>query len=982
MTSIERTAYPRFKQNISKKELATIYTVTHEENIFAHRIARGESSVFICLVMLKSFQRLGYFPRPKEIPTIVLQHIQSGLHIPDEVEIKFNSKVMYRHQKEIRQYLQVSTFGKDALHVATKAIYKAAYVMDHPPDLINVAIEELIKGHYELPAFSTLDRLVRRVRTLVNNQLCHTVMNRLSNQEKHKLDELLRTSQETKHSSFNYFKELPKSPSISHMKELQNKLDFITSFMSNIEELLKEVPNSKVKNFVLEALALDASEMKDFTMAKRYTLLLSVIYRSQIITRDHLIDMFLKRIARIHKKGKEELALLREKQRSISENLISILSEVLHTTHMHDDTNIIGSEITELFERRGGIDSLQQDCLALSSYNGNNYLPLLEKFYNSHRKTLFRLISLLKLDSTTQDDSLIKALQFLLLNENRRVEHLPTSIDLSFANEQWKQTLRVGKGSNLLYRKRLEICIFSYLASELKTGDVSVQGSEKYADYRKQLLSWEECEPLVKEYCKELNFPSSPTQFVKQLKQNLTSVANTVDSNYPNNGQVMITEDGEPILKRFVRKTVSISSKLLEKEIIQRLPERTVLDILCNVEHWTHWTKHFGPLSGSDSKLEDPTERYIVTTFGYGCNLGPTQTAKHMRNTITPHMLSFVNRRHIHIPRLNAALQDVLNQYHTFSLPKLWGTGKIAAADGTKHDMYTENLISEYHIRYGGYGALAYHHVADNYIALFSHFIPCGVWEAIYIIDGLLKNKSDIQPDTLHADTQGQSTPVFALSYLLGIQLMPRIRNWKDLKFFRPDKHTQYKHIDPLFKDVIDWRLIETHWKDLFQVVVSIKMGKILPSTLLRKLSSNSKKNRLYQAFQELGRVIRTIFLLQYISDMKLREQITASTNKVEAYNGFSKWLFFGGDGIITENDPIEQEKRIKYNELITNSVIFQNVVDITTILWQLKNEGYRFSRQDLERISPYITRNIKRFGDYVIDLQKIPHPIEEEIPL
>lgn len=93
MTSIERTAYLRFKQNISKKELATIYTVTHEENIFARRIARGERSVFICLVMLKSFQRLGDFPRPKEIPPIVLLHIQSGLHTPDEVEIKFKSDV-------------------------------------------------------------------------------------------------------------------------------------------------------------------------------------------------------------------------------------------------------------------------------------------------------------------------------------------------------------------------------------------------------------------------------------------------------------------------------------------------------------------------------------------------------------------------------------------------------------------------------------------------------------------------------------------------------------------------------------------------------------------------------------------------------------------------------------------------------------------------------------------------------------------------
>ncbi|MBE7124107.1 DUF4158 domain-containing protein, partial [Bacillus cereus] len=145
MTSVERTAYPRFKQNLTKKELATIYTITHEENIFAHRVARGESSVFNCLVMLKSFQRLGYFPRPKDIPPMVIKHIRSCLSISDEIELKFNPKVMYRHQKEIRKYLHVYAFGKDALHVATKAIYNASHVMDHPPDLINVAIEELIK---------------------------------------------------------------------------------------------------------------------------------------------------------------------------------------------------------------------------------------------------------------------------------------------------------------------------------------------------------------------------------------------------------------------------------------------------------------------------------------------------------------------------------------------------------------------------------------------------------------------------------------------------------------------------------------------------------------------------------------------------------------------------------------------------------------------------------------------------------------------
>jgi len=96
-----------------------------------------------------------------------------------------------------------------------------------------------------------------------------------------------------------------------------------------------------------------------------------------------------------------------------------------------------------------------------------------------------------------------------------------------------------------------------------------------------------------------------------------------------------------------------------------------------------------------------------------------------------------------------------------------------------------------------------------------------------------------------------------------------------------------------LFRGVIDWTLIETHFQDLMRVILSIKAGTVLPSTLLRKLGNYSKKNRLYLAFQELGRVVRTVFLLQYISDRSLREQITATTNKVEAYNAWSQVALF-----------------------------------------------------------------------------------------
>ncbi len=421
--------------------------------------------------------------------------------------------------------------------------------------------------------------------------------------------------------------------------------------------------------------------------------------------------------------------------------------------------------------------------------------------------------------------------------------------------------------------------------------------------------------------------------------------------------------------------------KRLEAALHARLPERHLLDILCRVDHWVNWSRHFGPLSGSEPKMEDAKARQILTVFAYGTNLGPHQMARHLRGDITAEILAQVNRRHITAEKLDAANRDIINRFRRCTLPRCWGDEKRAAADGTQYDLAEENLVSERHIRYGGFGGIAYHHISDMYIALFSHFLACSVFEAIYIIDGLLKNTSELRPDTVHADTQGQNLPVFALSHLLGIKLMPRIRNWKDLKFYRPSKETTYQHIDALFGDnVVDWELIKTHWQDLLRVVISIQEGKVLPSMLLRKLSNYSRKNRLYQAFRELGCVVRTVFLLQFLSDEKLREVIQSTTNKMEQFNAFCKWLLFGGEGKISDNMPEDQEKRIKYNDLIANCVILNNTVELSDKLNALAQEGYVLTKDELAALSPYQTQHVKRFGHYELDLQTVPQPITDDL--
>ena len=156
------------------------------------------------------------------------------------------------------------------------------------------------------------------------------------------------------------------------------------------------------------------------------------------------------------------------------------------------------------------------------------------------------------------------------------------------------------------------------------------------------------------------------------------------------------------------------------------------------------------------------------------------------------------------------------------------------------------------------------------------------------------------------------------------------------------------------------------------QVALSIREGRLSSTLLLRRLGTESRKNNIYKAFRELGRVIRTITLLRFISEPELRDEITAATNKVEAYNGFSGWLRFGND-VIARNDPAEQEKIIKFNSLLANCVIFHTALDMTAVIRQLAQEGWSVTPATLAALSPYITERIKRFGEYATDGLTIP---------
>jgi hypothetical protein len=147
--------------------------------------------------------------------------------------------------------------------------------------------------------------------------------------------------------------------------------------------------------------------------------------------------------------------LIRERQRETTELLVGAFADVLQVLDRDPADIEAGPLVTQAVTRHGDVRELLASCEAISAYHGDNYLPLMWRFYRSHRSTLFRFAHTLRLVSTTQDTSVLDALEVVLANEDRTSDHLSTSVNLAFASEQWQRTVlvRTNRGRRSIRRK-------------------------------------------------------------------------------------------------------------------------------------------------------------------------------------------------------------------------------------------------------------------------------------------------------------------------------------------------------------------------------------------------------------------------------------------------------------------------------------------------------------------------------------------------
>jgi hypothetical protein len=233
MTAIDRTAYPRPGSRLTHEELRARYTLSETDLTFIRLGARGEIGRLMLATLLKARQDVGYFPVTEEVNADTAAHLALQLGLPASVwpAVTHKTKSLYRYQAAVRTYLSVTRYDDVAEGLVTKAILKTAETMSDPADLINQAVETLQAASIDLPAFSTLDRLVNRLRTEVHARIYNRVLVRVTAEHLAILDALLVKPANSTTTSFNRLKQTPGPATPTTIRLWIERLDWLAGLI-------------------------------------------------------------------------------------------------------------------------------------------------------------------------------------------------------------------------------------------------------------------------------------------------------------------------------------------------------------------------------------------------------------------------------------------------------------------------------------------------------------------------------------------------------------------------------------------------------------------------------------------------------------------------------------------------------------------------------------------------------------------------------
>ncbi|MBN9142546.1 MULTISPECIES: Tn3 family transposase [unclassified Novosphingobium] len=950
LTDRQRDALLRLP--VDQGELLRHYTLSDEDlgHIRQRRRAHNRFGFALQLCVLRFPGRV--LAPGEVIPAPVTDFIaaQLGLSGDDLLPYASREETRHEHLADLRRIYGYRAFSGRGARDLREWIAREAETATSNEDLARHFVEECRRTRTILPAPSTIERLCADALVDAERRIEERIAGRITPALGEQLAALLEDTVDGRITRFVWLRQIEVGANSAAANRLMDRLEYLQD-VDLPADLVTGVPPHRVARLRRQGERYYADGMRDLPEERRLAILAVCALEWRASLADAVVETHDRIVGRLYRASErlcstriaDEKAAVRDTLKSFAEIGGALLGA-------QDDGTALDGIIAMGFgwER---FRTLVATAGALTNVLAADPLSRVLDGYHRFRLYAPRMLRLLDMQAAPIATPLLAAVAIL----QRGIKAAPP-IDFLRPNSKWHRHLRVQPAGD---HRLWEIAVLFHIRDAFRSGDIWLAGSRRYADLKQILVPAQAIEQTAR-----LTVPLRPHEWLAERKARLderlkelgrAARAGAIPGGIIENGRLQIDK---------LKADTPEGAEDLVLDLYQQLPPARITDLLLEVNERTGFSEAFTHLRTGTPCVDRIGLMNVL--LAEGVNLGLRKMAA-ATNTHSFWELLRIARWHIEGSAYDRALAMIVEAHADLPMAAFWGQGHSASSDG-QFFLATEQgeAMNMVNAKYGNVpGLKGYSHVSDQYAPFATQVIPATVSEAPYILDGLLMNDAGRHVRQHFADTGGFTDHVFAACSLLGYRFAPRIRDLPQKRLYAFTPGATPANVRGLVGGKINEPLIERNWPDILRVMATIAAGIVAPSQILRKLASYPRQNELALAFREVGRVERTLFMIDWILDAGLQRQAQIGLNKGEAHHALKRAISFHRRGEIRDRSGEGQHYRIAGMNLLAAIIIFWNTMKLGDVVSSRAANGAAVPPDLLAHVSPLGWEHINLTGEY-----------------
>jgi hypothetical protein len=811
MFSREQYEQLRSFPEISRDELFRYFTLTPADAAFVDPGAgRGPGDRLGMAVQLATLPWLGFVPDDvASAPPAAVARLAERLGLDPGALRGYGRRAQTRsdHLTKVAEYLSWKTApdGSREMKELEQFLLDRAMEHDSPTLLFNLAREYLMSAKVIRPGAVTLAKMVGTARASATELTSQQVEPLLTLQVRQDPDRVLMYDAGLGMTRLAWLTTGAAEATASAVKTSIEKLVWLRSMDAHLLDL-SVLPNER-RRFLATVGRRSTAQALERRGERRYPILLTLVAQSAVDQLDEVVALFDQAVSARESRARsktDEALVERAKKGEDRQLLVDVILPVLA------DPSVPDEQVGGILRGKIGMSRLREVMAGpwrpLPKDHGR--LSALDASYSYPRQFTPNVLAAIDFKGGLGTTDLMAAVAILRTLNETGGRKVPADAPGSFVPARYADYLAKARkgGDDSAYRHYWELCVILGLRDGLRSGDVYVPGSRRYADPATYLYTPAQWKPRQAGYCRLVGKPAKAADALEQGREELhTALAemeNALAGVLPDDtGTIRLDADHHLVVPKLTAEDIPAEARELKEELSGMLPFAPIASLLIELDGRTGFLDCFTHAGGKKLAHSPELRRNILAVLiALATNLGLARMSEACG--ISYDVLAWTMEWYIREETLREANTCVVNHHYGLELSKVFGGGTMSSSDGQRFPVRGKSLTGRDMVIHGGRVLSTYTHVSDQWSTYGTKIIVPTAREAHFALDEFLGNATDL-PITEHTtDTHSATLINFGLFDLVGKALTPRMRDLTKITLVRDDTPTQigklYPHAGPL----------------------------------------------------------------------------------------------------------------------------------------------------------------------------------------